>query len=363
MYNKRFCFIFLGIFLLAFAVSSQANELYTVSHISVDQKGQNATAARKKAIKQAQEQAFHIMLGRIIAPNQLANVPNYSIEHIASAVQSLSITDEKITNKRYRASFTISFNPEYVRTMLRKAHIAFDEQQTETILVVPLLYSNDTPLLWNSKSPWHIAWNNAMLDKGQLKYLLPLGDLEDINAVSLDNLIDPQYPPLAALAQRYGTHNIVVATARYNPDDVVFGTFLTITFQHLTEHSAFPIQRTNFLLDANSNILQTFEEAAAYVIDQTTLTYYNQKQQAKAAYTTLSIQVPFKHLHEWVAIESILNEAAFIEQLSIKELANRHVTLSVRYKNSDILIDSLFKEKGLLLYQKNGTYTLSTIKG
>lgn len=112
----------LGMLLLAVPTRARAqDETWTVRAIQVDVAGPDAVAARDRAISDAARQAWGQLLDRIAAPDRAAALRSLSGPEIEAMVQGIEIDDERVAPNRYRASLSVTFDPDRVRTRLAGA--------------------------------------------------------------------------------------------------------------------------------------------------------------------------------------------------------------------------------------------------
>ena len=110
--------ILLSLFLI-FSFSSQA-DIFTISDIKVDVTDKNATIAKNKAMKNAQNTAFTKLLNRITLLPNGKEMPVLTEDEIVNLVQDLSVSDEKTSSVRYMASVNVRFNANEVQNLLQQ---------------------------------------------------------------------------------------------------------------------------------------------------------------------------------------------------------------------------------------------------
>ena len=123
------------------------------------------------------------------------------------------VYNEKSSSQTYRAFITYRFKPASVRRLLRDSQIPYSEAQTRTALVLPVLETASGVYLWEDNNPWMAAWKVRPYNNELTPMTAPLGDLEDAATISGRQALALNAPALAAMADRYGVSQVIVAHA------------------------------------------------------------------------------------------------------------------------------------------------------
>jgi hypothetical protein len=118
-----------------------------------------------------------------------------------------------VSSTRYRAVLIVDFNKGRVRKLLRQRRIRFAETTSKDVLVVPIYDDGAGDVLWQEPGDWLTAWLSRPAIEGLVPFILPLGDVMDMGAVSVAEALAPVREPLLALAERYGSEDVVVVAA------------------------------------------------------------------------------------------------------------------------------------------------------
>lgn len=122
--------------------------------------------ARDQAIQQSQRQAFAILWQRLAPARSPAPMPEDRT--IRRLVQGFNILGEQSSSRRYRASFSIMFHPERVRSFFDDQRVAALRPPLQPYVVLPL-YQNENGILafWTD---WYQFW----LQEQTLSDILPI---------------------------------------------------------------------------------------------------------------------------------------------------------------------------------------------
>ncbi len=210
----------LGLVLIALGARPlEAQEgVYTVSAIAVDTTAETAAKARDAAISQGQFAALQKLFQRLVVQEDLSKLPLLGPQQTADYVQDFSVSNERSAPGRYLADFTFRFKPSAVRNLFQQYGVRFAEVRSKPILVLPVYGAGSAALLWEEPNPWRAAWAGQKLEEGLLPFIVPLGELSDVTAISGRQALAGDVERLAAVAGRYQTSEVLVAHAVVSGD-------------------------------------------------------------------------------------------------------------------------------------------------
>ncbi len=192
--------------------------VYTVSAIAVDASAETAAQARETAISQGQFAALQKLFQRLVVQEDQSKLPLLGPQQTADYVQDFSVSNERSAPGRYLADFTFRFKPSAVRGLFQQYGVRFAEVRSKPILVLPVYGAEPAGLLWEEPNPWRAAWAAARLEEGLLPFIVPLGDLGDVSAVTGRQALAGDQGRLVAMAGRYATSEVLVAHAVVSGD-------------------------------------------------------------------------------------------------------------------------------------------------
>ena len=188
-------------------------DLFQVSGIKVDATAADAVAAREQALLQGQTEGLRRLMRRLVPAEQHGRLPSVGPAEIERYVQNFEIADEQVGTNRYLARLTVRYEPDAVRELLQGAELGYAETVSQPIVVLPVYRIAGGAQLWPENNPWWQAWADHMDLERLLRLVLPLGDLQDMAAVTADQALAGDPAALAALGRRYGSDDVLVAIA------------------------------------------------------------------------------------------------------------------------------------------------------
>ena len=144
-----------------------ADSRYIIKDILIEIDDTNLADIRNNAILKAQLEGYKRMILPIVHPddyNKLFSVENIIINSLVSGVE---LNEELILKNKYKANFTINFNPLKVEELFKKNQILYSLTESKPISIIPILRidSNKT----NLENVWYDAWiENNTVDIGLL---------------------------------------------------------------------------------------------------------------------------------------------------------------------------------------------------
>jgi len=209
-----------AVFALVFAVgamlaagSARSDSVYTVRDIAVDSSAASAAEARTIALVGGQRAAFDRLMTRLVLSEDRVILPNLEDNEIAQIIDGYEIDKELVSSTRYRANIIFYLNKNQVRKLLRQRKIRFAESRSKEVLVAAVFDGGEGAVLWQEPGDWRSAWLTRPANEGLVPFILPLGDVMDMGAISAEEAIFPSREALLALAERYGADEVVVAFA------------------------------------------------------------------------------------------------------------------------------------------------------
>ncbi len=357
-FSFHFCLIFVVGLLMAGTKLVQANELYTVSNVPVDVTAENAVNARKQAHQEGQQASFDRLLRRLVPEEDHQRLPAVAELPIERYVQNFQIANERLSNTRYLAQMTVSFDPEAVRELLRSTRLPFSDQVSAPLVVLPLYDDPAGAKLWPEGNPWWAAWTKELDPETGLRMIMPLGDLEDASAVTIDQARAGDAIALRRLANRYGAKDVIVVSASPVSDPngggpVSINLGALRVGQTERDGQAFTLQGVPG--EPLDNILRTAVQQLQS----------NLNEQWKRSHILrldtggfMFVDVPIRGLNEWVEINRDLENLAEISQIEIASFARDRVRIQIYYVGNEQGFEQAIRRRGLSLLREGEQWLL-----
>ena len=195
------------------AAASSFSSAFVIADLPVDATGKSGVAARDAARDAGEKQALQLLLQRLTAPQDWPRLPVLSGEDVTDLVLDFEVESEHVSASHYLGRYTFRFDPKGIRDLLQSANIPFTELVSKPVVVVPVYQNAGETHLWDDPNPWRGAWNAAHGPAGLVPWIVPVGDLTDVQSVDVPDVQHPAPDKLAGLSQRYGGGDVVIASA------------------------------------------------------------------------------------------------------------------------------------------------------
>ncbi|CAG21249.1 hypothetical protein PBPRA2906 [Photobacterium profundum SS9] len=206
----RFAFLFLALLALPVKAATVTN-LYQAQVVLPD--------TDKQSEKQAQAQGLEQVLIKVSGQSAIAN---NEVIRKAMTNSRLYISQFGYGNLNGERTLELTFNGGQIRDLLTKANATLWNEQRPTILVWLVEESNrEREILWDQSGNSLQPQMNLAADKRGLPVIMPIGDFDDVTALSIPDLWGGFVQPIAEASLRYNPDAVLVVRARKQADDNV----------------------------------------------------------------------------------------------------------------------------------------------
>jgi len=336
---------------------SNANPLFIVSDVEVYARAETAQKAKEKALKQGQLKAFNILLQRL---SQDPSSPTLSITNpseIAQFILSYSLEgDEKIGKGIYRAHVTFHFDEERLGGMLDSSGIEYIHHPSNPVLLIPIHQKGENIYLWeDGENKWYEAWKSKNNIGGLSDIILPMGDIDDVQQLKIQDIYSQNTQRLKKIAQRYEASGILIAYYEESQDSLqpsqnirlVYVTEEGKLFNIPTVLPPSSLPQTPYMIQAISKILQSLESF------QKQLTHSKSRSIQSLVFTSY-----LSGLQEWLKIRQALDQLSPVRKIKILSLSRTKVKISLSYIGSVNYLKQNFQRHGLNLKSEGRSWVL-----
>src|SRR5690606_34291779 len=131
--------------------------------------------------------AYQQLVESVVLPEERSLLPALNSSQINDLVAGIEVTDEKVGEQSYMARCNITFERNKVREILAKAGVQFLDNVSPNVLVLPILQQDSQVLLWEKENAWKDAWVTIASDAKVVPLIVPMGDLDDITLVKVED--------------------------------------------------------------------------------------------------------------------------------------------------------------------------------
>jgi hypothetical protein len=343
-------------------------DLFRVSRIPVDASASDAVAAREQALVQGQVEGLRRLMRRLVPAAQYPRLPTIGPAEIERYVQNFEIAEEQVASDRYLAQLTVSYEPDAVRALLQAHEFSYAETVSEPIVVLPVYRTAAGAQLWPDDNPWWQAWAEHLDPERLLRLVLPLGDLEDMAAVTPDGALAGDPAALAALGQRYGSDDVLVAiaTARGGGATNVAGAAarppaLELEMRRGGAEQANPPE--TFVAAPGQTLEGLMAEAVVGVQDSLDEQWKDANLLRYDQVGVMVVDIPITRLSDWVEISRGLDGLTEVADVTIATFARDKVRAQIRYIGDEVRLEEALGRIGLALSREGESWQLLPMGG
>jgi len=319
--------------------------------VKVDATADSAAAARELARIDGQRRALGLVVDRLSGSSDNPKLAKLDDKAITDMVESFEVANERMSPVRYIADYTFHFRSSKLRRLVRVAETppaegggkpAVPESSSKPMVVLPVYKESTRTALWDDPNPWREAWAQRSGDAGAVRVTVPLGDASDLAAIDAGRAESGRSDALAAIAQRNGGDDAIVAlaTARRQGDKLA-GLDLSVKWYRSGRLSDTQANSVDALPgESEGDLLRRAADAVAAGIAGGARK--NPGQQA-----ILAASVPISSLSDWVMVRDRLASAAAVRRVDLLSLSRQEAKIQIRYVGSAEQLKSSLAEVDL----------------
>lgn len=321
-------------------------DLYTVEDISVDERAENAAAAREKALARGHVEALQTLLARLLPPAELSRLSSIGPNEAAQLVRDFEVRNERTSAVRYLADLTFRFDEEAVRWYLRNQGIGHAETQSKPVLVLPVYGEPGQERLWEDPNIWWRTWAARPGQSGLVPIVAPLGDLQDISTIDAEQALAGDSARLMQIAQRYGAEDVLVVHALETP--AAEGGQASV--QVLTRRygrDPHPTLIENVAQNPGESLEQTYARAVDMVAATLQTEWQQQTVLQPGTGNRITVRVPTRSLDEWLAVKRRLARVAGLERAVVSRMSRSATELDIAYLGDERQLELAMQQSDL----------------
>lgn len=348
---------FIGLLLALSAARAGPIEtnVFAVQGVDADVTSTDAAAAKNQALMDVQVKAFYILAERLGSPELAKDVQaKFKPQDIAPYLKSLSIEEESSAPGRYIGKFTVRFLPEKMQKFFAGYGIDVPTTQAEPVLILPVWRAPETNQMWED-NPWRQAWLDLHGEQGLVPIIIPLGDLEDTETLTVEDALHNDPIKIEAIRRRYDAPSVLVAQAEpaeggihvYIAGDTRLG---KVTFNKIYK------SETGAPEPAAAAAVQKFQAA---LVDA----YKKVRAQVAEAESSdvshaIAVNVPFTSPTEWNRIRSRILSAPGVTGVEVSTLSIDGAVIRLTFSSSVPALQGNMQQIGLNLAQTDGSWVI-----
>lgn len=339
--------------------------IFAIQGVDIDVTSTDAAAAKNQALMDVQVKAFFALIERLGSAELAQDLATkMKPEEIAPFLKSLSIEQETSAPGRYIGRFTVRFLPTKMHGFLAGYGFNLPVNQARPVVVLPVWRGADTNQMWED-NPWRKAWLDLKGEQGMVPIIVPLGDNEDTETLTVEDALHNDPVKIEALRRRYDAPSILVAQAQPVEGGI-----------HVYIAGETNLGKVNFNKIYKSEDGAVNPAAAAAVQKfQTVLVEAYKKSAAKAAAEaaaaaaekdvnaskSIAVSVPFASPTEWNRIRSQILSTPNVIGVDVSTLSIDGAVIRLMFTNSVPALQDNMQRTGLGLSQVGQSWVIQPL--
>lgn len=312
--------------------AAEASDERFAVEVQVDVTDVDASAAREKAMNEANRAAFVEVCKRITTAEGAAKLAGMTDAQLINFIKEVAVEEEKTSSVRYIATLKVVLNEDMLRQYMQERQIPVLIQSSR-ILVIPVFRENETavPLLWESHNLWRLAWEKAPRTGGVT--FVPLTAVGvNYAVIDAEKALALDGASLDKLMRVNGTDEVYVLDAVADGNS---GLLVTAT-------SYSGDKRTIRVERATDSAESLFEVAVAEVEKHLTQKIRQQSLTEGSQEKTAVLMFNFDNLRQWVEAETVLRSIPYVKDIEIQAMGTNKAQFKLVFLgNHDKLLYAL----------------------
>ena len=348
-----YLFILLLYCCLGRSAEVDANQVFKIENIEVDETADTAIAARDQALENSQKEAWKLLVNRITLPNDKQKILAISVDEIKSLVQGYEVVREKVSPVRYLANITVAFNPELVRGIFLDNGVPFAETPSLPILLIPIYETSGVSQLWDSPNPWRDVWKDSAFDNSLLPIIVPSGDFEDIKYLSASQAINGNLSQFETIMEKYDATKVIVAKVSRKFDLIDNSPLLEITIR-LHEAGDYGETIVDVIkVSPDSDLNELMIVGKQKIMKSLRSAWKKENMVTSGVKQRVSAEVPIMGLTHWLSIRSKLREIGTLRIFDLVRLTREKALVDLWIMGSLKQLRNALQHKRLALYEND----------
>jgi hypothetical protein len=357
-FKYLYFFVMISCCFLGRSSEVEANQVFKIENIEVDETSHTAIAAREKALEIGQKKAWELLVRRVTLPDKNSQIVELSFDEIKSLVQSYEVVRERVSPVRYLATLTFVFNPNLVREFFLKNGVMFSETPSLPILLIPVFETNGVARLWKTPNPWMNVWKESFYDNGLIPFIIPEGDLKDRKYLSTAQATGEKLVHFNPIMKKYGVHKVVVAKVSRKFDLVDNLPFLEFT-SRAPGHNDFEETIIDIIkISSDTDLNDLMNSGKQKTIRSLNEAWKKQNQVVSDVQQRISVEIPILSLEHWLSIRSKLRDIGTVKTSNLVSLTKERALVDFWIMGTLKQLDNALQYKRLALFENNNLLIL-----
>ncbi len=341
---------------LAHQPDSYISDVFLVQNVEVSADVGTLEDSKSEAIKRASSKAFGILAQRLAPSSLVDKATSISQDNMKDWVKKITPINERMTSHSYTALYDVLFDNVAIEAILSKSGIRYANDYASSILIVPILHSDNTYTVWKT-SPWQQAW-------GQLPELYGLthadvveGNLEDIENIKPETAMNDSYDSFGVILGQYDCVRIGIVSA-----EQVNQNKLEVTLRLLDKNKEI-IKFTIYQRIKNEADFAFYKRISLDLLAKIDNLWKGEDLFDQAILYSSRVYIHAHAPKNWNEIRKVIESINEIRNYRVVQNSSETIELELNYAVAPATLSNLMLQKGLKVDNQDGKVILSkTVK-
>lgn len=337
--------------LLALAIScfftfpASAQSAFEVANIHVDASGPSVAEARSKAIASGRPVAWATLFRRLTRQQDWARQPVLDDAQLQKVIIGYFPINERRSTTRYVADLSYTFNPEAVARLLQTSGIPYTATAAKKILLVPLAPG------FARGSMWTMAFASPRFAVTTVPFAVPVGDAQDMAALSGLNFDSASWEHIAPVANRIRATEAVLVLATQ------VGNKLVVSLKRVGA-GELPV-KSSFEVPILQGAPSTYPGAADAAVRAIEDMWKNQKAVDYSQKGKLIADVRIDSLTQFATLENTLAGVPNVASVGVAAMDIGQARLAISYIGTTEQLRAAMAQAGITLAGRAGAWQIT----
>lgn len=326
---------------------------FIIKNVKVDEIASTSEKARTEAIKQAQKIAFGVMIKSFFDDFDERGV---SFDKIANIVKAIEYRDEVITDRRYKATVDIYFQPEQTQFFINNYYLNKPIKRLR-VLLIPIFNENGMVKLWQKGNLWYEVWQSFKPSE-MVDIKVPLGDIDDMINFKVSELKTADRETIRRLEKQYRVDKIIIAELNYKYQTVSPEMYFKAYLRELGDAS-------NATLVAKSDGFKSdnYNRHLGYLLDKVIADLesgwmgYNNSLDESGRQTFV---VKVRNINDWLHVKKRISNLDIVKSFKVDSYSARYAKITIGFTDISLEVIDTLKELGFKVSREQNYVILQT---
>ena len=267
-------------------------------------------------------------------------------------VSGYSIENEKYKKEKYSALITVTFEKNKLERFLENKNIEFFSKKGPKTLIIPIINFEKRLILWDDPNPWFDVWLRRPLDSNLNLFTLPIGEVDDLITLSVQDAINLKYFKIKKLANKYEAEQAYILLVNVESQNEKINLSIE-AYDGFSQEVIFSSDIENIKINNFDYNLNVFADTFTDYIDDL---WVKENLDNINSETKVLVKISYKRYSEWIKIKKLLINNEKVLKYNILIISNNNATIELNILSIDDFVEDLIKNRFKVVKKENNLF-------